>query len=137
MDEVLETLLYFVSQPSQDMQMFTLQALGFIVIRHYDMMLSERVKVLYHGFLQQPDVGKQLKAQVLINLETYLVEEERRMILQDEECELIHCLECFADVLSLSVFNFLLHPSLFVLSYQLSDPISASPQGRSEPRRRT
>ncbi|KAF0287117.1 Nipped-B-like protein [Amphibalanus amphitrite] len=84
-DEVLETLLYFVNQPAPDMQMFTLQALGFIVIRHYDMMLSERVKQLYHGFLQQPDVSKQLKAQVLINLETYLVEEERRMIQQDEE----------------------------------------------------
>ncbi|XP_037089457.1 nipped-B-like protein [Pollicipes pollicipes] len=84
-DEVLETLLYFVNQPAPDMQMFTLQALGFIVIRHYDMMLRERVKQLYHGFLQDPDGNKQLKAQVLINLETYLVEEERRMVQQDEE----------------------------------------------------
>ncbi|XP_037089456.1 nipped-B-like protein B [Pollicipes pollicipes] len=56
---VLETLLYFVNQPSADMQMFTLQALGFIVIRHYDMMLRERVKQLYHGFLQDPDGNKQ------------------------------------------------------------------------------
>ena len=94
MDEVLETLLYFVNQPAPDMQMFTLQALGFIVIRHYDMMLSERVKKLYHGFLQQPDVSKQLKAQVLINLETYLVEEERRMIQQDEECEYLEKETC-------------------------------------------
>ncbi|XP_071439398.1 nipped-B-like protein [Hetaerina americana] len=94
-DQVFETLMYFVRQPNEDMQSYTLQAIGSLCIRHYDFMLGTELKTLYHRLLTNENSPLPLKIphkdscalllQVLNNIEIYLQEEERRMIKQDQE----------------------------------------------------
>ncbi|XP_046405626.1 nipped-B-like protein isoform X2 [Ischnura elegans] len=84
-DQVFETLMYFVRQPNEDMQSYTLQAIGSLCIRHYEFMLGTELKMLYHRLLTNENSPLPLKVQVLNNIEIYLQEEERRMIKQDQE----------------------------------------------------
>ncbi|XP_046458023.1 LOW QUALITY PROTEIN: nipped-B-like protein A [Daphnia pulex] len=83
--QVMEILLYFVCQNCTDMQFFTLQAIGSVCIRHYDFMLGESLKSVYLNRLLEPSVALRLKVQVLNNIETYLQEEEIRMIKEDQQ----------------------------------------------------
>jgi cohesin loading factor subunit SCC2 len=58
-------------------------------IRHYDYMLMPGLKAMYHLLLTDPNAHIAMRTQVLQNIETYLQEEEMRMIKQDQECELL------------------------------------------------
>ena len=129
-----------------------MQALGFICIRHYDLMMDERLKQKYisillsryhssHYATQQKITVKPppplshswlsrhvLISQVLQNIETYLVEEEVRMIAQDKkwkEYQLKENLKEMGDVSSgmastviqiylSSVLDSFIHPSVQV-----------------------
>ena len=86
-----------------------MQALGFICIRHYDLMMDERLKQKYISILTSRNhsinhmtrhkitvrflilsvaicgLNHDHVVQVLQNIETYLVEEEIRMIAQDKK----------------------------------------------------
>ncbi|GLH15037.1 hypothetical protein R5R35_008246 [Gryllus longicercus] len=84
-DQVFETLAYFVQQPNEDMQTYTLKAIGSLCIRHYEFMLGPELKTLYHRLLTSDDAPLMMRTQVLNNIEMYLQEEERRMIKQDQE----------------------------------------------------
>ncbi|XP_069694432.1 nipped-B-like protein A [Periplaneta americana] len=84
-DQVCDTLAYFVQQPNEDIQLFTLKAIGSLCIRHYDFMLGVELKTLYHRLLTEDDAPLHMRTQVLNNIELYLQEEERRMIKQDQE----------------------------------------------------
>jgi len=83
--DVMDVLLYFVLQNGIEMQLFTLQAIGSVCIRHYDFMLGESLKSIYLNRLMDPDMSLRLKVQVLNNIETYLQEEEIRMIKEDQQ----------------------------------------------------
>nr|CAD7424434.1 unnamed protein product [Timema monikensis] len=84
-DQVFETLLYFVQQPSEDIQIYTLKAIGSLCIRHYEFMLANELKFMYQRLLTESDAPLLMRIQVLNNIEMYLEEEERRMIKQDQE----------------------------------------------------
>ncbi|XP_068082252.1 nipped-B-like protein isoform X2 [Anabrus simplex] len=84
-DQVFETLVYFVQQPNEDMQTYTLKAIGSLCIRHYEFMLGTELKTLYHRLLTSNDAPLMMRTQVLNNIEMYLQEEESRMIKQDQE----------------------------------------------------
>ncbi|XP_042215621.1 nipped-B-like protein isoform X2 [Homarus americanus] len=84
-EQVFETLMYFMDSPDMNLRYYTLQALGFVCIRHYELMMGIRLKQLYHMLLLDPSVNTQLRTQTLQNIETYLQEEEVRMIKQDQE----------------------------------------------------
>jgi cohesin loading factor subunit SCC2 len=79
--------MYFVRQPSDDVQYYTIQAIGSLCIRHYDFMLGPELKSLYHMFLTDENAKVPMRTQVLNNIEIYLQEEELRMIKQDQECK--------------------------------------------------
>lgn len=70
-----------------DIQGNTLKAVGSICIRHYEFMLEEDLKQVYHRLLTSDDAPLNMKSEVLINIEMYLQEEEKRMIQQDLECK--------------------------------------------------
>ncbi|XP_046684148.1 LOW QUALITY PROTEIN: nipped-B-like protein [Homalodisca vitripennis] len=82
-DLVFDTLLFYLEQ--KELKSFTLKAIGSVCIRHYELMLGPELKSLYHEILCEPDASRELKIQVLSNIEQYLQEEERRMIKQDQE----------------------------------------------------
>merc|ERR1719410_2989826 len=86
---VFETIYYFLEHESTDVQNDTLGALGFICIRHYDLMMDERLKQKYISILTSRNHSinhmTRHKITVLQNIETYLVEEEIRMIAQDKK----------------------------------------------------
>ncbi|XP_066990577.1 nipped-B-like protein isoform X1 [Macrobrachium rosenbergii] len=84
-DQVFDTLMYFMELPDMNLRYCTLQALGFMCIRHYELMMGSRLKQLYHTLLLDQSVSTQLRIQTLQNVETYLQEEEIRMIKQDQE----------------------------------------------------
>ncbi|XP_063234204.1 nipped-B-like protein isoform X2 [Bacillus rossius redtenbacheri] len=84
-DQVFDTLLFFVNQQNEDIQTYTLKAIGSLCIRHYEFMLGNELKKLYHSLLTEDDAPLQMRTQVLNNIEMYLQEEERRMIKQDQE----------------------------------------------------
>ncbi|XP_039299042.1 nipped-B-like protein [Nilaparvata lugens] len=78
-------LFYFLLNQDEDIQLFTMKAIGNVCIRHYDLMLGPVLKTLYHQLLKEDDASLSMKVQVLKNIEIYLQEEERRMIKQDQE----------------------------------------------------
>jgi len=92
---VFEAIYYFMDHDSPDIQNATIQALGYISIRHYDLMLDERLKQRYISILTnhqhptqhkiQRDIPTLHVLQVLNNIETYLVEEEIRMMKLDKK----------------------------------------------------
>lgn len=79
--------MYFMDLPDMNLRYYTLQALGFVCIRHCELMRGNRLQQLYHMMLLDPSVNTQLRIQTLQNIETYLQEEEVRMIKQDQECK--------------------------------------------------
>merc|ERR1712241_533208 len=129
---VFEAIYYFMDHDSYDIQNATLQALGFICIRHYDLMMDERLKQRYISILvsryHNSGPATQQKITVLQNIETYLVEEEVRMIAQDKkwkEYQLKENLKEMGDVSSgmastviqiylSSVLDSFIHPSVQV-----------------------
>ncbi|XP_025832337.1 nipped-B-like protein A [Agrilus planipennis] len=84
-DQVFQTLMYFLQQEDTDLQAYTLNAIGSICIRHYEFMLENELKTFYHRMLTSEDAPLIMKSEVLVNIEMYLIEEERRMIQQDME----------------------------------------------------
>lgn len=88
-DQVFETLTFFLHQDDKDIQGNTLKAVGSICIRHYEFMLQNDLKEVYHRLLTSDDAPLNMKSEVLINIEMYLQEEEKRMIQQDLECNII------------------------------------------------
>eukprot|EP00092_Neocalanus_flemingeri_P037508 GFUD01040842.1.p1 GENE.GFUD01040842.1~~GFUD01040842.1.p1 ORF type:complete len:1343 (-),score=395.27 GFUD01040842.1:539-3985(-) len=82
---VFEAIYYFMDHESADIQNATLQALGSICIRHYDLMMDERLKQRYVSILTDHQQPTNHKIQVLNNIEIYLVEEEIRMMQQDKK----------------------------------------------------
>lgn len=59
---------------------------GFLVTHHYEFMLHKQMRDPYHHLLTQEDVATRMCCQVLRNLQTYLVEEELKMMKADAEC---------------------------------------------------
>lgn len=85
-DQVFNTLSFFLHQDDFDIQANTLKAIGSICIRHYEFMLQNDLKLFYHRMLTSDTVPLKMKSEVLINIENYLLEEDKRMIQQDLEC---------------------------------------------------
>ncbi|KAL1493055.1 hypothetical protein ABEB36_011194 [Hypothenemus hampei] len=84
-DQVYETLMYFIHQNDVDIQVNTLKALGNICIRHHKFMLQPELKEFYHRQLVNEDAPLQMKVDVLLNIENYLIEEDYRMMQHDLE----------------------------------------------------
>ena len=84
--QVVDTLLYFMSLPDLGLKFFTLQSLGSVCIRHYDLMLTNKLKEMYHSLLldTRPQAA-QLRIQTIHNIENYLQEEDIRMMKEDQE----------------------------------------------------
>ena len=86
-DQVYSTMSFFLHQNDVDIQANTLKAVGSICIRHCEFMLQNDLKVFYHNMLMSDKVPLKMKSEVLINIEKYLLEEDRRMVQQNLECE--------------------------------------------------
>ncbi|XP_066259899.1 nipped-B-like protein [Euwallacea similis] len=84
-DQVYLNMMYFIQQNDVDLQVNTLKAIGSICIRHHEFMLEPELKEFYHRQLVIDDAPLQMKIDVLLNIENYLIEEENRMIQQDLE----------------------------------------------------
>ncbi|XP_022901337.1 nipped-B protein [Onthophagus taurus] len=84
-DQVFKTMSFFLLQQEFDIQANTLKSIGSICIRHYEFMLEPELKSFYHKMLTSDDVPLKMKSEVLINIENYLLEEDKRMIQQDLE----------------------------------------------------
>jgi len=61
---VFEAIYYFMDHESPDIQNATIQALGYICIRHYDLMMDERLKQRYISILTNHQHPTQHKIQV-------------------------------------------------------------------------
>ena len=98
-------MFYFMGHKRREIQSDSLNALGFVCVRHHSFMLeSKLLKFLYLEILEQDSYLTEHKVQVLKNIELYLQQEEIRMIKQDKHCE------CIVDftVLGQKHFHFLL-----------------------------
>ncbi|CAL4060266.1 unnamed protein product, partial [Meganyctiphanes norvegica] len=85
--DVFATLLYFMDLTDINLQYCTLQSLGSVCIRYYELMMGPDLKDLYNTLLVDQGTNTQLRIQTLQNVETYLQEEEIRMIKEDQECD--------------------------------------------------
>ncbi|XP_043483763.1 nipped-B-like protein [Leptopilina heterotoma] len=83
-DQVFDTLSYFVHVDNEDIKLFTLKSIGSLCIRHYEFMMLDEIKELYHYLLTSDVASDNMRIQVLNNIEIYLQEEETRMIKQDQ-----------------------------------------------------
>lgn len=80
-------MMFFLRQDDEDIQTNTLKSIGFICIRHYEFMLQPELKDFYHRMLVDVNAPLKMKTEVLQNIESYLMEEENRMIKLDKECK--------------------------------------------------
>lgn len=103
-DQVFHALMYFLRQDDEDIQNYTLKAIGFICIRHYEFMLENELKKFYHNMLIVEDAPLKMKSEVLMNIEMYLMEEENRMIKLDQECRCYECLLNICFLYGVSIF---------------------------------
>jgi len=69
-----------------DRVVFMRLCVGFLVTHHYEFMLHKQLRDPYHHLLMHEDVPTRMCCQVLRNLQTYLVEEELKMMKADAEC---------------------------------------------------
>ena len=60
---------------------------GFLCIRHFEVMLGKDVRDLYHDLLMTKNSAVRMKCQVLRNIQNYLLEEEDKMMRADAECK--------------------------------------------------
>lgn len=114
-EQVVETLMYFMNLGDMSLRYYTLQSLGFVCIRHYELMMGTQLKQLYHMLLLDPSVNTKLRIQTLQNIETYLQEEEVRMIKQDQECKIYSVLFCFVLLILLQCIQHALKFSQCIL----------------------
>lgn len=84
---MFSTLSFFLQENEVDIQANTLKAVGSVCIRHYEFMLQPDLKLFYHRMLTSESAPLRMKSEVLINIEMYLIEEEKRMIQLDLECK--------------------------------------------------
>jgi len=86
-----DTIFYFVEYEDPMIQLAALQCIGNMAIRHYDLMLIDTMKDKYIDILTKPyrtshfvQHDSQMILQVLQNIESYLIEEDKRMIERDK-----------------------------------------------------
>ena len=64
MEEVFETIFFFMRHSSQDIQSDALHALGYICIRHHNFMLETKLLQLYVDILNEDFYSVQHKTKV-------------------------------------------------------------------------
>jgi cohesin loading factor subunit SCC2 len=73
-----------------DLKYCTLQSLGSVCIRHNELMLTDKLRDMYHELLlDSRPASVKLRIQTLHNIETFLQEEDIRMMKEDQECKYI------------------------------------------------
>ncbi|KAK9511584.1 hypothetical protein O3M35_000214 [Rhynocoris fuscipes] len=82
-NDVFNIFIYYLNNELYSKH-YTLKAIGFFCIRHYELMLGTELKVFYRKYLKEDNVPI-LIVQVLNNLESYLQDVKRIIIEQDRE----------------------------------------------------
>ena len=80
-------MMYFIFHEDEEVKHKALTGIGFLVVRHYEFMLSRELKTLYHELLTDKYGSVRMRCQVLRNLQAYLLEEEEKMMRAEDECE--------------------------------------------------
>ena len=68
-EHVFSTMFYFMRHNSRDIQSESLNALGFVCVRHYNFMLEYKLKNLYIDILSKEFYPTQHKTQVKTSIE--------------------------------------------------------------------
>lgn len=63
-DNVVNLFLYFIQHPNEEIQYYTLKAIGCFCIRYSDVMLQKELQDLYHKYLNCSNSYLQMKSQV-------------------------------------------------------------------------
>ncbi|CAL8321731.1 unnamed protein product [Lota lota] len=84
-DKVLDLLLHFTTHREEEVQAKALMALGSLFIMHPALMFVQEVRALYTAVLSDKTGAVVLKVQVLKNLQSYLQEEDSRMLEADRD----------------------------------------------------
>ncbi|KAK0139474.1 Nipped-B-like protein [Merluccius polli] len=84
-DRVLDLLLYFTAHREEEVQAKAIMALGALFIMHPALMFLQEVRALYTDILSDKSGPAALKVQVLKNLQSYLQEEDSRMLEADRD----------------------------------------------------
>lgn len=82
-DRVFAVYIYFTKHTDEEVCQKAITGLGFLCMRYGELLLKGEAKDLYQGILSQPNQPLKLKLQVLKNLQTHLLEEEKRLHVQD------------------------------------------------------
>lgn len=80
-------IAFVTLRPGTIITLWNYIVLGLHAVRHYELMLGKELRELYNMYLTSTDVSERLCCQVLKNIQTYLTEEEVRMIKADHECK--------------------------------------------------
>ncbi|CAL8128684.1 unnamed protein product [Orchesella dallaii] len=86
--QIFAELLFMDGDSTGDFQYLAIQAIGNLCVRHYDFMLGSDLKKIYKRILLTTVTNTKedsLKIQILLNIQLYLTEEEKRLIRQDSE----------------------------------------------------
>lgn len=97
-------MFYFMRHNKREIQSDALHAIGFVCVRHHNFMLESKLKMLYIDILTNELYPVQHKIKVLTNIESFLSEEEIRMIKMDQHCKFFF--NCYSISAALKYCNF-------------------------------
>ncbi|XP_015761571.1 PREDICTED: nipped-B-like protein isoform X2 [Acropora digitifera] len=78
-DRVFAVYIYFTKHSDEEVCQKAITGLGFLCMRYGELLLKGEAKDLYQGILSQSNQPLKLKLQVLKNLQTHLLEDEKRL----------------------------------------------------------
>ena len=84
MEEVFRNMFYFMRHRERQIQSDALGSIGNVCVRHHKFLMESKLKMLYIDILTHELYPVEHKVKVLNNIELFLVEEELRMIKQDQ-----------------------------------------------------
>ncbi|KAG7264497.1 hypothetical protein CRUP_020635 [Coryphaenoides rupestris] len=147
-DKVLDLLLHFTTHQEEEVQAKAIMALGSLFIMHPGLMFVPEVRALYTGVLSDSGgPGVTLKVQVLKNLQSYLQEEDSRMLEADRHWKKLSQQEDLKEMGDISsgmsssimqlylrpVLDAFLHPEPSVRHYALGGVVLTLSQGLVHP----
>ncbi|XP_059905989.1 nipped-B-like protein A isoform X2 [Gadus macrocephalus] len=146
-DMVLDLLLHFTTHREEEVQAKALMALGSLFIMHPALMFSQEVRALYTAVLSDRGGAVRLKVQVLKNLQSYLQEEDSRMLEADRDWQTLSKQEDLKEMGDISsgmsssimqlylrqVLDAFFHPEATVRHFALSGIVLTLSQGLIHP----
>lgn len=89
-DEVFDTLIFYLTNLTNDVRLESLKALGNFCVRNSEYLSKAEIRDFYHDMMCYDSDDTLMKTTVLNNIFMYLNEEEEKHVRNEQECKTIN-----------------------------------------------